>query len=84
MRLSVVVHVIGTLVRLFGPMLLAPALVAAYYREWTDAAGFLVAAASTSLLGQIMRRDRRIQRRARKPSSCGASKAWPSSRAPGC
>jgi trk system potassium uptake protein len=55
MRLAVVVHVIGTLVRLFGPMLLAPAVVAAYYREWTDAVGFVIAAVSTSLLGQIMR-----------------------------
>ena len=47
-----------------------PALVAAYYREWTDAAGFLVAAASTSLLGQIMRLvggPRRGGRRAAAP-----------------
>ena len=43
MRLAIVVHVTGTLVRLFGPALLAPALVAACYGEWRDAAGFVVA-----------------------------------------
>ena len=56
MRLAVVVHVTGTLVGLFGPALLAPALVAAFYREWGDAAGFLVGFAVTSLLGLLMRR----------------------------
>jgi trk system potassium uptake protein TrkH len=55
MRLAVVVHVIGTLVRLFGPMMLAPSAVAAYYGEWTDAVGFVVAATGTILLGQAMR-----------------------------
>ena len=56
MRLSLVVHVIGLLVALFGPMFAAPALVAAYYREWGDAAGFAVAAAGTIALGALMRR----------------------------
>ena len=38
---SVVVHVTGTLVLMFTPALLAPAAVAAGYREWRDAVGFL-------------------------------------------
>jgi trk system potassium uptake protein TrkH len=55
MRLPVVVHLIGVLVRLFGPMLLAPALVAAYYREHGDAVGFAATAAGTIVLGHAMR-----------------------------
>lgn len=55
MRLAVVVHLVGILVRLFGPMLLAPAAVAAYYGEWTDAAGFLLTATATVALGHVMR-----------------------------
>lgn len=55
MRLSVVVHITGTLVRLFGPALLAPAAVAAFYREWRDAVGFLVAFTITVAIGVAMR-----------------------------
>jgi trk system potassium uptake protein TrkH len=55
MRLSLVVHVVGVLVRLFGPMLLAPAAVAAYYAEWADAAGFVLTAIGTIALGHAMR-----------------------------
>ena len=56
MRLSVVVHVVGILVALFGPMFLAPAAVALYYAEYGDAAGFGLAAVGTILLGYVMRR----------------------------
>jgi trk system potassium uptake protein TrkH len=55
MRLSVVTYLIGVLVRLFGPMLLAPAVVSAYYREWHDAAGFVGASVLTSAIGHLMR-----------------------------
>jgi trk system potassium uptake protein TrkH len=55
-RLSIVTHVTGTLVRLFSPALLAPAVVAAIYREWTDAVGFLAAFGATALVGAGMRR----------------------------
>jgi trk system potassium uptake protein TrkH len=55
MRLAVVVHLIGVLVRLFGPMLLVPALVAAYYREFADAAGFAATGTGTIVLGHLMR-----------------------------
>jgi trk system potassium uptake protein TrkH len=56
MRLAIVVHLIGVLVRLFGTMLGAPLLVAAFYGEWHDAAGFLLAGAITVVLGHLMRR----------------------------
>lgn len=55
MRLVVVVHLIGVLVRLFGPMMLLPAVVAGLYGEWGDAAGFVGASLGTLALGQIMR-----------------------------
>jgi trk system potassium uptake protein TrkH len=55
MRLAVVVHLVGVLLRLFGPMLLTPAAVAAYYGEWTDAVGFVVTAAGTIVMAHIMR-----------------------------
>lgn len=56
MRLAIVVHTTGALVRLFAPALVAPAAVATLYREWKDVAGFLVAFAATALLGAAMRR----------------------------
>jgi len=56
MRLSVVTHLTGVMVRLFGVMLLAPMGVAAWYREWSDALGFLVALVSTVAVGAAMRR----------------------------
>ena len=56
MRLALVVHLIGTLVRLFSPAVLVPAAVAAFYREWFDAAGFIVAFTATAVAGTLMRR----------------------------
>lgn len=56
MRLALVVHVTGTLVRLFSPSLVAPALVAVVYGEHWDAVGFLVAGVTTALVGSAMRR----------------------------
>ena len=56
MRLAVVIHITGTMVRLFAPALIAPAAVAALYREWRDLIGFLVAFLATAALGAVMRR----------------------------
>ncbi|HUE88814.1 MAG TPA: TrkH family potassium uptake protein [Vicinamibacterales bacterium] len=56
MRLKIVVHVTGTLVRLFSPALLAPLAVALLYAEWRDAIGFLVTFAVTALAGEALRR----------------------------
>lgn len=56
MRLALVLHVTGTLVRLFSPALLAPALVSVIYTEYRDAIGMVVAFATTALVGTVMRR----------------------------
>jgi trk system potassium uptake protein TrkH len=56
MRLSIVVHTTGMLVRLFGAMLLLPTAVAVWFREWNDCAGFAVTAAATMGVGVVMRR----------------------------
>ena len=56
MRFSLVVHVIGLLVRPFGLMFLAPLAVALYYAEYLDAAGFAILAIFTSAVGHLMRR----------------------------
>jgi trk system potassium uptake protein TrkH len=55
MRLALVAHVTGTLVRLFSPALLAPAAVAALHREWVDVAAFLVTFVVTAATGAGMR-----------------------------
>jgi trk system potassium uptake protein TrkH len=55
MRLSIVVHLIGVLLRPFGGMLLAPAAVALWYGETRDAAGFAAVAVAAFALGQGMR-----------------------------
>jgi trk system potassium uptake protein TrkH len=56
MRLSIVAHLIGMLVGLFGPMLLVPAAVSMYYGERADAIAFAVVAAVSVTLGILMRR----------------------------
>ncbi len=48
MRLSLVVHVTGLVVRVFGLMFLAPLVVALIYREYVDAIGFGVVTVVTS------------------------------------
>jgi trk system potassium uptake protein TrkH len=55
MRLSLVVHVIGLVVRVFGLMFLAPLVVALIYGEHRDAIGFAIVAVITSLTGHVMR-----------------------------
>jgi trk system potassium uptake protein TrkH len=55
MRLRIVVHVTGTLVRLFSPAYLAPAFAALWYAETRDAIGFVAVGVFTFLLGTAMR-----------------------------
>jgi trk system potassium uptake protein TrkH len=55
MRLSLVVHVMGLVVRVFGLMFLAPLAVALFYGEHFDAAGFAILTAITSATGHLMR-----------------------------
>jgi trk system potassium uptake protein TrkH len=55
LRLSIVVTITGGLLRGFGLMFLWPLAVAAYYREWTDLWGFVLAGVVAAGLGQLMR-----------------------------
>ena len=55
MRLSLVIHVTGLVVRVFGLMFLAPLAVALIYGESRDAFGFGLATAVTSATGHLMR-----------------------------
>jgi trk system potassium uptake protein TrkH len=59
MRLAIVFHVTGTLVRLFSPAFLAPAVVAGIYGEWRDLIGFITTFAATWAAGTVMRRSGR-------------------------
>jgi trk system potassium uptake protein TrkH len=55
-RFSLVVHVIGLIVRPFGLLFLAPLAVALFHEEYLDAAGFFVVAVFTCAVGHLMRR----------------------------
>jgi trk system potassium uptake protein TrkH len=55
MRLSLVVHVIGLIVRVFGLMFLAPLIVCLIYREFADAIGFAILTMVTAVAGHAMR-----------------------------
>jgi trk system potassium uptake protein TrkH len=56
MRFSLVLHVIGLIVRVFGLMFLAPVAVALLHGEYLDAIGFSVATVFTGAVGHLMRR----------------------------
>jgi trk system potassium uptake protein TrkH len=56
MRLPIVIHLAGVLVRLFSAAFLAPLAVALFYREFYDAAGFALAGAVAFAAGHYMRR----------------------------
>jgi trk system potassium uptake protein TrkH len=55
MRLSLVVHLTGVMVRLFGSMFLPPLAVALAYGELRDAAGFAAGGLATVAIGHLMR-----------------------------
>jgi trk system potassium uptake protein TrkH len=55
MRFSVVIHVIGVVVRLFGLMFLAPLALALADRDSFDAQGFAIGLVVTVVLGHAMR-----------------------------
>jgi len=56
MRIAVVAHTIGLIVRIFGALLIAPLLVDLYYGNLEAAVGFAVAGASAAVVGELMRR----------------------------
>ena len=55
MRLSLVVHVIGLVTRVFGVMFFAPLVVCLLYAEYADAIGFAIVAVVTAVTGHVMR-----------------------------
>ena len=55
MRFSLVVHVTGLIVRVFGVMFAAPVFVALYYAEYGDALGFAIMAGVSVSIGHAMR-----------------------------
>lgn len=55
MRFSLVIHVIGLLVRVFGLMFLAPLGVCLIYGEYRDAIGFAILTVVTGVTGHLMR-----------------------------
>jgi trk system potassium uptake protein TrkH len=56
MRLAIVLHLTGTLVRLFSPAFIAPAFVCLVYGERRDLFGFLATFVATWVAGTAMRR----------------------------
>ncbi len=56
MRLAVVAHTIGLVVRIFGALLIAPLAVDLIYGNQEEAIGFAIAGASAAIVGELMRR----------------------------
>lgn len=56
MRLNVILHLTGTIVRVFGVMLLVPLALAVYDGDRHDATGFVVAALIAGIAGQLAAR----------------------------
>jgi trk system potassium uptake protein len=59
MRLSIVTHLTGVLLRVFGLAFTAPLVVALWYGERQDAVGFLLASALSVGIGHLMRQAAR-------------------------
>jgi len=82
MRLSLVVHVCGLIVRVFGLMFLAPLALAIYYGEYRDAQGFALTALVTVAIGHAMRlaggaaAEQAIERMRRVEGLAIVSVAW--------
>ena len=62
MRLAVVAHTIGLILRVFGVLLVAPLAVDLIYGNRYDAGGFAVAGASAFIVGELARRLYRGER----------------------
>lgn len=59
MRLSIVVHVVGRILRILGVMFLAPVIVTLIYGRFEELGGFLLGGAVTSLVSLVMVRASR-------------------------
>ena len=54
MRVSVVIHVVGRILRVLGAMFLVPVVIIAFYGEAHALGGFLLGSLVTSVVGQLM------------------------------
>ena len=59
MRVIIVASIAGRILRVFGAAFLAPAIVAALYREWTDLPGFVIGGLLCAAIGEAMIRGSR-------------------------
>jgi len=71
MRLFVMVHTIGLILRYFGIILLLPLGVELLYRNWGEAVGFVIAAGGSGLLGELARRSHSGERELRRLEGLG-------------
>jgi trk system potassium uptake protein TrkH len=82
MRFSLVIHVTGIIVRLFGTMFVAPLVVCLFYGEHADALGFAILGAVTAATGHLMRQaggsaaDEAVERMRRIEGLAIVSGAW--------
>src|SRR5687768_4115344 len=56
MRLALVAHIVGLILRYFGMILILPLAVDWIYGDWRESLGFVAAGVSASVTGEIMRR----------------------------
>ena len=56
MRLPIVLHLIGAILRVFGAIFLVPLAVGLVYGEHQDVLGFAIAASVAGIVGELMRR----------------------------
>jgi trk system potassium uptake protein len=56
MRLSLVAHTIGLILRYFGMIMVLPMIVDWIYGGWRESIGFLIAGIAASILGEALRR----------------------------
>ena len=59
MRLPVVLHLIGTILRFFSLLFAGPAIVSAIYGEHRDVVAFTLSGAGSAVVGHVMVRMRR-------------------------
>ena len=62
MRLAIVFHLTGTILRFLGAAFVAPLLIALYSRESEDAITFLATGVVAVVVGEVMRRQMRHRR----------------------
>jgi len=56
MRITLVLHTVGLILRYFAIVMVLPVAVGLIYGEWYNSIGFLIAAAAAALVGELFRR----------------------------